>query len=563
MATVPSNNVAQVSGMTPEGASLAANVADQAGQNSRMAAQLQLEQQKMAQDRELQQFHAELSKEMQREQLKARKDEVNLELSEKRRSEIEAANARKEEQALVMQLRLNEEKRADLLQQAQQAGAEGRFEAEEMLYSQLEQMDEKIEGQRQMLQRVGRAVTGFDKWADSVKTNLGKGGALDQFIMGESERFNRLKNSMSTIAAQDLIREYNEIMTSTDENAQSDDKNWALPPAAIRRQAQEVRTSKLETFKGKMRNEIAGVVTGVANLNPEVSKEAFNDVAVVIGLMEKPALSAEEKAIMDAALGRLDKAGVDRDLISVAISAVGSRLRGGSLAETSMAGDSIPRNPDGTLIPTGGEALDPLKDATTPKLWDLYKSTYVRGAQRNGFEGIRDTVGDDYLESRIAPTRAAVTKLIEDLTDNGRLDGKESQMLLEQIKRMGSRGVQLMQKIEAEAAQGGKVVDEFQEFATPGAEGAPAVLNRVELGRRQQSLQEEYDTGLRRRDTFEKRGNVDIRRKANQSQRQTYQNYNQQSQELMSQNQVQVDRYRNSKQSADNQFLGGPGPFTQ
>lgn len=561
MATVPSNNVAQVSGMTPEGASLAANVADQAGQNSRMAAQLQLERQRMAQDRELQEFHAQLSKEMQAEQLKAQKENLNLELSEKRRSEIEAANLRREEMAATLSLQQSEAELADLREQRERAAMEGRFDAERKLVEMIREKDQAIEQKRFLLGRIGKAVTGFDSYVGALNSGvLGETGALGQWVVGENERFTKIVEGRTTSSAQDLVRAYGEMLARGDaaasDRAAADfatgqwDQNLGGQPQL-----------NAEGIKGRIRTEIGSVIAAVAGLEGQAHLDAMNDLAQVVAFIEKPVLNDQEKVLMDQSLRRLEQRGVDRDLISLGISEVGGRLQAAATAAMAQAGAGVQKDAEGNPVNTGGN-INPMKEATAVPggLWDLYRSTYIDGAYRRNFSGLTDTVNDNWLKKKVAPVETAVAELVKDLSDNGKLDRAQSHQYLEQIRRLGSRGVQLLRKIEAEVAQGSKVVEEYGEFATPGGVGQDPVFDRSALGKRQVQLNEELQTQQRERDFLEKHGTTELQQGARQTDSGAYEKYQQDRARIRGQQRNQIQSIGKPK-SAEDQFLGPSNVF--
>lgn len=472
MATVPSPNVAQVSGMTPEGASLAQGLAqteltknvesfragnEQAMQGRQIAAsQQQLEQQLKAQ-RELEEYRGLLEKEKQDKDIAAAKDTLKAQLEAQRQSEMRQLQVRKAEQQVALGLEKLRAERELATERLKINLATGSSEAANQTLEELSRLDEQLVKEEDRLARLTNVYQEMDEKFKQIGTIR---PIIDGYVTKEYQNKQKALETASGRALHELVNSLDDeegggILSPAEPQTRRGvypGMKMESPLDFIKGVVQELEDTfglsppnpSKEIRKSKAAAQIASLAMELAGVSPDAEGKITNNLNLVLSAMEgakDPAKVAEGQK----ALAELRKLGVDGNAISTAISTMAQGFD--RIAQTGVvtAPDLIQAGTraDGkqaSLLPADPEAMK----RKALKMSATFRDTYLPGAAVMGLKiSTNPNAIEDWIKAKVAPVTGLVTSLIEDFHADGQIDNTR---LLEELAQHSPEARDILMK---------------------------------------------------------------------------------------------------------------------
>jgi hypothetical protein len=580
MAIERGSNVEQVSGMTPQGASLAANLADQAGQNSRMAAQMaqqsMVQARQMQHDKELAEFHAQLEKEAQAERLKAEKENLNTEISARREQQIREGSLRKKEQQFVqMQMNL----RTELEQAKSQMETElklGNMDAANETANRVRALQQQFDQGERRLQRIGMATAGFSKAKDAVTKMLLSGdemspGMVKKMLTAEAARYDtasRMRLDTATLSYFDELEKSQEAAEKKVEADKGDIYPGFRGGAAEKRilEGRAQAAPPPDPAQGALeqaQTAMATTLIEIAGVNGEQANQVAADLAAVFGGIR----SGKSEADMRQEFERLKMVGIDKRTMGYVIGQMEQLLAGGARGPT--ANPTATKGPNGeSLIPENpGGVVDPGKAGRQyTKGLQKFKEAF---SNRALLLGITPVTSAQLAEEAMKPTTTMLQKLVEDLADNGVINNDEVRQLMDQVRQ--ASGPEAVRQLRQQALDAAMEAEKNMGTAVTEAEGflggeEQDLWDVDAAGRRgfgyqranQRQLQLAEEGKQRQRDilNMQTTGAADINQRTIDRSRKAADAYNQQV-KVVGEKQNQATEQYGMPDEAEQKFLGG------
>ncbi len=473
MATVPSPNVAQVSGVTPEGASLAQGLAqteltknvesfragnEQALQAQQIAAQQAQLDKQLKQQRELEEYRGLLEKEAQDKQIAAAKDQLKTELEARDKSERRSLQMRKVEQDVVNRRARASAARALAQQKLQIALTTGSVPSQEEAFREAEQADEeitKIDGALSRLVPYAKEMEDIFKGFDTIRPTM------DQWIGGEYKRMQQAQEMATASSLDELLKG----LDDEDGDAPPEKRGGVKPGMlndgkagpldflkAVLEDLGLVGPDPTAVRRSKLSARVATSIMSLAGVQPDPEGKIANNINRVLSAMEK---AGDPKAVADGkqALTELRTLGVDTNIVGTALSTMYQGLSQAATSGIITAPDlqGATTGPDGKA--TSYWAVDPEKmKKRAAKLLSTFRDTYMMGGAALGVPVTSNgSALKDWLDTKISPLTNTVGKIMEDLRVDGVIDDPR---LLQELEKFSPEAKNiLMSKITPIQAQ--------------------------------------------------------------------------------------------------------------